>query len=76
MSVKEPSTEPSLLKKEASPRKLKFIEVRNHTKHTIFAGICRSKLTGLLYIEIGKACNPFEVKPQDCTMVEINEVKY
>ena len=65
------------LAKEPSLRKPELIEIRNETRECILASACRSKLSGQLYIHIGKAHgNEVVVKPLHYAIIEVHEVEF
>jgi len=57
-------------------KKLDLIEIRNETKKPILALAYRSKISGKLYIHIGKAHgNEAIVKPHYYEIIEVHEVE-
>jgi hypothetical protein len=55
---------------------MEVIEIRNETKKPIWASACRSKLSGNLYVHVGK-CHGKEVKVEATyyAVIEVREVE-
>jgi hypothetical protein len=52
------------------------VEIRNETDKPILASACRSKMTGKLYIHIGKKHgNEVKIKPHYYDIVDVNLVE-
>ena len=54
------------------------IEFRNEMKRSVYVTVCKSKLTGQIYVHIGKIghCKPTKIKPHDYAIPDINCVDY
>lgn len=52
------------------------IEIRNETDKEIIVSACRSKLSGILYIEVGGSHKPVKIAPNDYAFLKVNQIPH